>query len=125
MNGEFHARLGRKFPADLRSQCNGCAHEVISEHGDPLRWAKLYFSKFLAAVISGSALSVASVRMEDEDGTVFEGDSGWLSRCEALVEQVETRLGIVVWDRFADGLPGGAMGSKVSMSKGGSGGGGR
>ena len=78
MNGEFHARLGRKFPADLRSQCNGCAHEVISEHGDPLRWAKLYFSKFLAAVISGAALSAASVGVEDKDGTAFKGDFDWL-----------------------------------------------
>ena len=68
---------------------------------------------------------MVSVGVEDEDGTVFEGDFDWLSGCEALVEQVETRLRIVVRDRFADGLPGRAMGSKVSMSKGGSGGGGR
>ena len=55
-------------------------------------------------------VSAASVGVEDEDGTVFEGDFDWLSGCEALVEQVETRLRIVVWDRFADGLPGGGDG---------------
>ena len=60
---------------------------------------------FLAAVISGAALSVVSVGVEDEDGTVFEGDFDWLSGWEALVEQVETQLRIVVWDPFADGLP--------------------
>ena len=50
---------------------------------------------------------MVSVGFEDEDGTVFEGDFDWLSGCEALVEQVETRLRIVVWDPFADGLLGG------------------
>ena len=54
------------------------------------------FFELLAAVIFGAALSVASVGVEDEDGTVFEGDFDWLSGCEALVEQVETRLRIVV-----------------------------
>ena len=68
---------------------------------------------------------MVSVGAEEEDGTVFEGDFDWLSGCGALVEEVETRFRIVVGDRFADGLSGEAMGSKVSMSKGGSGGGGR
>ena len=49
---------------------------------------------------------MASVGIEDEDGTVFEGDFDWLSGWEALVEQVAARLRIVVWDPFADGLPG-------------------
>ena len=86
--------------------------------------SRFIIGNFLAAVFSG-VVSVVSVGVEDEDGTVFEGDFDWLSGCEALVEQVEARLRIVVWDRFADGLPRGAMGSKVSMSKGGSGGGGK
>ena len=66
--------------------------------------SRFIIRNFLAAVFSG-VVSAASVGVEDEDGTVFEGDFDWLSGCEALVEQVETRLRIVVWDRFADGLP--------------------
>ena len=66
---------------------------------------RFIFGNFWAAVFSG-VVSAASVGVEDEDGTVFEGDFDWLSGCEALVEQVETRLRIVVWDPFADGLPG-------------------
>ena len=67
---------------------------------------RFIFGNFWAAVFSG-VVSAASVGVEDEDGTVFEGDFDWLSGCEALVEQVETRLRIVVWDPFADGLLGG------------------
>ena len=53
---------------------------------------------------------MVSVGVEDEDGTVFEGDFDWLSGCEALVEQGETQLRIVVWASFADGLPRGLEG---------------
>jgi len=61
---------------------------VAREDGRPLRWAKLYFRKFLAAVFSGAALSVASVGIEDEDGAVSEGDFDRLAGVGALVEQV-------------------------------------
>ena len=57
-------------------------------------------------MFSGAVLSVASVGIENENGTVFEGDLDRLAGFGALVEQVETRLRIVVWDPFADGLPG-------------------
>ena len=66
----------------------------------------IIFGNFLAAVFSGAVLSVASVGIENENGTVFEGDLDRLAGFGALVEQVETRLRIVVWDPFADGLPG-------------------
>ena len=49
-------------------------------------------SFFSAAVFSGAALSVASVRVEDEDGTVFAADLDRLAGVGALVEEVETRL---------------------------------
>ena len=62
-------------------------------------------SFLLAAVFSGAALSVASVGIEDEDGTVLAGDLDRLAGVGALVEEVETRLLIVVWNPFADGLP--------------------
>ena len=79
---------------------------VAREHGRPLRWAKLYFRKVLAAVFSGAALSVASVGIENEDGAVSAGDLDRLAGSGALVEEVETRLRIVVGDPFADRLPG-------------------
>jgi hypothetical protein len=60
----------------------------------------------LAAVFSGAALSVASVGIEDEDGTVFAADLDRLAGVGALVEQVAAWLRIVVWDPFADGLLG-------------------
>ena len=43
-------------------------------------------SIFLAAVFSGAALSVASVRIEDEDGTVFAAD---LDRAAGFCELLE------------------------------------
>jgi len=43
MNGAANAGKGRKFPADLWSQWNCCAHGVVSEYGDPLRCAKHLF----------------------------------------------------------------------------------
>ena len=43
MKGAANAGKGRKFPAHLRSQCNECAHRVVSEHGGPLRFAKHFF----------------------------------------------------------------------------------
>ena len=49
----------------------------------------------------------ASVGIEDEDGTVSAGDFDWLPGCRALVEEVEIRHRIIViWNPFADGLPG-------------------
>ena len=62
-------------------------------------------SIFLAAAFSGAALSVASVEIEDEDVAVFAADLDRLAGVGALVEEVETRLRIVVWNPFADGLP--------------------
>ena len=68
---------------------------------------------------------MAAVGIGDEDAVVPEGDFDWLPTFGALVGQVEAWLPVVVWHPFADGLPGGSMGSNVSMSQGGSGGGGR
>ena len=64
-------------------------------------------SIFSAAGFSNAVLSGAAVRIEDEDedGAVFAGDLDRLSRGGALVEQVEARFRIAVWNRFADGLP--------------------
>ncbi len=73
------------------------------EHGCPLHWAKRYFRKYLVAVFSGAALSVASVGIEKEDSAVCAGDLDRACRRRALVEEVETRLRIVVGDPFADG----------------------
>ena len=50
---------------------------------------------------------MASVQIEDEDGTVFAGDLDRLAGGEALVEQVETRFPFVGRNPFADGLPAG------------------
>ncbi len=61
-------------------------------------------SILLTAVFSGAVLSVASVGVEDEDGTVFAGYLDRLAGVGALVEQVESRLRIVVWNPFADAL---------------------
>ncbi len=72
------------------------------EHGDPLRCAKYLFG----SGFSGAALSVASVGIEDEDGTVFAGDLDRLAGGGALVEQVGAWLRIVVGNPFANGLPG-------------------
>ncbi len=62
-------------------------------------------SIFLAAAFSGAAISVASVEIEDECVSVFEGDLDRLAGVGALVEELETRLRIVVCNPFADGLP--------------------
>ena len=67
---------------------------------------------------------MASVGIDDEDGTVFAADLDRLAGVGALVEEVETRLRIVVGIHSRIACHGGSMGSKVSMSKGGSGGGG-
>ena len=64
---------------------------------------------------------VASVGIEDEDETVFEGDLDRLAGFRAPVEQVEAWFPVVCWNPFADDLRRGSLGS---MSKGGSGGGG-
>ena len=45
---------------------------------------------------------VASAGIKDEDGAVFAGDLDRLAGFGALVEQVEARLRIVVWNPFAD-----------------------
>jgi hypothetical protein len=95
--------------ADIRGWVSVAAKfmrsSVPREHGRPLRWAKLDFRKVLAAVFSGAALSVASVGIENEDGAVSAGDLDRLAGSGALVEEVETRLRIVVGDPFADRLP--------------------
>ena len=64
-------------------------------------------SIFSAAAFSGAALSVASVQIEDEDGTVFAGDLDRLAGGEALVEQVETRFPFVGRNPFAEACHGG------------------
>ena len=50
-------------------------------------------------------LSGVSVRIEDEDGTVFTGDLDRLASAGALIEQVVARFPIVRGNPFADGLP--------------------
>ncbi len=57
-------------------------------------------SIFRQRFFSGAVLSVASVGIEDEDGTVFAGDLDRLAGFGALVEQVETWLRIVVGSDF-------------------------
>ena len=59
------------------------------------------FWKFLAAVISGAALSMASVGIEDEEVAVFAGD---LDRQAggAQVEEVQALLRIVLFVFFVD-----------------------
>jgi len=63
-------------------------------------------SNFRQRFFSGAVLSVPSVGIEDEDGAFFAGDLDRLAGGGALVEQVETRFPIVVWNPFADGRPG-------------------
>jgi hypothetical protein len=65
-------------------------------------------SIFSAAGFSQAVLSGAAVRIEneDEDGAVFARDLDRLSRGGALLKPVEVRFRIVVWNPFADGLPG-------------------
>ena len=72
------------------------------EHGRPLRFAKHIC---LAAVFSGAVPSAASVRIEDQDGTVFAADLDRLARVGALVEQVAAWLRFVVGNPFPDRLP--------------------
>ena len=62
----------------------------------------LFWQRFL----SGAVMSVASIAVEDEDGAVFAGDLDRLAGFGALVEQVEPLLRIVVWNPFANRLPG-------------------
>jgi hypothetical protein len=62
-------------------------------------------SIFLAAAFSGAAISVASVEIEDECVSVFEGDLDRLAGVGALVEQVEARFPFVGRNPFSDGLP--------------------
>ena len=62
---------------------------VVRENDHPLPIAKHIC---LAAVFSGAVRSVASVGVEDEDGTVFAGDLDRLAGVGALVERVETRI---------------------------------
>ena len=80
---------------------------IDRENLDPIRPDELYLRQinFRQRLFSGAALSVASVQIEDEDGTVFAGDLGRFVGVGALVEQLEVRLRIVVWDLNADGLP--------------------
>ena len=76
---------------------------VVRENGHPLRLAKHFFRQ---RFFSDAVRSVASVGIEDEDGAVCAEDLDGLAEGGALVEQVEALLRIVVWDPFADGLPG-------------------
>ena len=74
---------------------------AVRESDHPLRCARLFWG----AVFSGAALSVASVGIEDEDGTVFAENLDRLAGFGVLVEKVGSCLRVVVWDPFADGLP--------------------
>lgn len=79
---------------------------IDRENLDPIRPDELYLRQinFRQRLFSGAALSVASVQIEDEDGTVFAADLDRLAGFGALVEQVEARFRIVVGNPFADGL---------------------
>ena len=79
---------------------------IDRENLDPIRPDELYLrqTNFRQRLFSGAALSVASVQIEDEDGTVFAADLDRLAGFGALVEQVEARFRIVVGNPFADGL---------------------
>ena len=74
---------------------------AVRESDHPLRCARLFWG----AVFSGAVLSVASVGIEDEDGTVFAENLDRLAGFGVLVEKVGSCLRVVVWDPFADGLP--------------------
>ena len=73
---------------------------VVRENDDPIRSAKHFLGSGFS---SGAVLSVASVEIEDECVTVFAGDLDRLAGFCPLVEEVESRLRIVVWNPFADG----------------------
>ena len=68
--------------------------------------------------------SVVSVGIGDEDGTVFAADLDRLAGVRALVEQVAASSASSSGIHSRMACHGGSMGSKVSMSKGGAGGGG-
>ena len=74
---------------------------AVRESDHPLRCARLFWG----AVFSGAALSVASVGIENEDGTVFAADLDRLAGFGVLVGKVGSCLRVVVCDPFADGLP--------------------
>ena len=71
---------------------------VVRENGHPLRLAKHFFRQ---RFFSDAVRSVASVGIEDEDGTVFAADLDRLAGGGAPAEQVEGRLRIVVGDPCA------------------------
>lgn len=48
----------------------------------------------------------ALITIKDEDGAVVAWDFDRLAGGGALVGQIQTWIRIVVWDSFADGLPG-------------------
>ena len=70
---------------------------------------------FSAAFFSGAVLSVASVGIEDENGTVFAADLDRLAGFGALVEQVAAWLRI--GNPFADSLPRRLNGLEGSCAK--------
>jgi hypothetical protein len=74
---------------------------IFRHNSDSLRCAK----HFRGSGFFGAALSVVSVGIEDEYGSVFAADLDRLAGVGALVEAVETRFRIVVGDPLADGLP--------------------
>ena len=84
--------------------------DVVDVVGVWLLGQSFISGSFWQRFFSGVAISVASVEIEDEDGTVFAADLDRLAGVGALVEEVETRLRIVVGNPFADGLPGGGDG---------------
>ena len=74
---------------------------VVRDNEDTIRIANAFFRQRFSV----AALSLASVGIEDEDGTVFAADLDRLARVGALVEQVAAWLRIIVGNPFADGLP--------------------
>ena len=95
------ARQGR-FP-----EAGGGCGEIHALRRRSRAWpsAPLCQAYLLAADLSRAVRSVASVRIEDQDGTVFAADLDRLAGVGALVEQVAAWLRIVVGNPFPDGLP--------------------
>ena len=75
---------------------------VVRENDHPFRFAKDVFG---SGFFTGAVLYMASVRIEDEDGTVLAGDLDRLAGVGALVEQVAAWVRIVVGNPFPERLP--------------------
>ena len=101
MNGEFHARPGRGICGGSAVAMKGLRSWGCCGAGRSAPLGQARFWKFLAAAISGAALSMASVGIDDEEVAVCAGD---LDRPAggAQVEEVQALLRIVLFVIFAD-----------------------